>query len=33
MARMFRTMFSMGAALAVAGPVLAADAAKPVTFS
>ena len=33
MARMFRTMFSMGAALAVAGPVLAADAAKPVTFT
>ena len=33
MARMFRTMFSMGAALAIAVPVLAADAAKPVTFS
>src|SRR4026207_512299 len=33
MARMFRMMFSMGSALAVAGPVLAADAAKPVTFS
>jgi len=33
MARMFRTMFSMGAALAVTAPVLAADAAKPVTFS
>jgi hypothetical protein len=33
MARMFRTMFSMGTALAIAVPVLAADAAKPVTFS
>jgi hypothetical protein len=32
MARMFRTMFSMGTALAIAVPVLAADA-KPVTFS
>jgi hypothetical protein len=34
MARMFRMMFSIGAALAVAVPVLAADTpAKPVTFS
>ena len=34
MARMFRMIFSVGAALAVAGPVLAADTpAKPVTFS
>src|SRR4029450_399218 len=33
MARMFRTMFSVGSALAIAVPALAADAAKPVTFS
>jgi hypothetical protein len=33
MARMFRTLFSMGTALAIAVPLLAADAAKPVTFS
>jgi mono/diheme cytochrome c family protein len=33
MARIVRTMFSVGTALAVAVPVFAADAAKPVTFS
>jgi mono/diheme cytochrome c family protein len=33
MARMFRTIFSIGTAVAIAVPALAADAAKPVTFS
>jgi hypothetical protein len=33
MARIVRTMFSVGTALAIAVPVFAADAAKPVTFS